>query len=64
MTAGNAGGARGHVDCLEIVKDQAVARAIPAVSVSHPLAKGTHEAAIGIIDRKATRDFNGTWAES
>ena len=63
-TAGNAEGARGHVKCLEIVKDQAVARTIPAVSVSHPLTKGTHEAAIGSIDRKATRDFNGTWAES
>lgn len=52
MTAGNAAGARGHVDCLEIVKDQAVARAIPVVSVTHPLAKVTHEAAIGSIDKK------------
>lgn len=52
MTAGNAQGARGHVDCLEIVKDHAVARAIPAVSVAHPLAKVTHEAAIGSIDTK------------
>ncbi len=52
MTAGNAEGARGHVDCLEIVKDQAVARAIPVVSVAHPLAKVTHEAAIGSIDTK------------
>jgi Fe-S cluster assembly scaffold protein SufB len=52
MTAGNAEGARGHVDCLEIVKDHAVARAIPAVSVAHPLAKVTHEAAIGSIDTK------------
>lgn len=52
MTAGNAEGARGHVDCLEIVKDQAVARAVPVVSVTHPLAKVTHEAAIGSIDRK------------
>jgi Fe-S cluster assembly scaffold protein SufB len=52
ITAENAEGARGHVDCLEIVKDQAVARAIPVVSVAHPLAKVTHEAAIGSIDRK------------
>jgi hypothetical protein len=52
MTAGNAEGARGHVDCLEIVKDQAVARAIPIVSVAHALAKVTHEAAIGSIDKK------------
>lgn len=52
MTAGNAEGARGHVDCMEIVKDQAVARAIPVISVTHPLAKVTHEAAIGSIDKK------------
>lgn len=52
MTAGNAEGARGHVDCLEIVKDRAVARAVPVVSVTHPLAKVTHEAAIGSIDKK------------
>ena len=52
MTAGNAEGARGHVDCLEIVKDHAVARAVPIVSVTHPLAKVTHEAAIGSIDKK------------
>jgi Fe-S cluster assembly scaffold protein SufB len=52
MTAGNAEGARGHVDCMEIVKDHAVARAVPIVSVTHPLAKVTHEAAIGSIDKK------------
>ncbi len=52
ITAGNAEGARGHVDCMEIVKDQAVARAVPVVSVTHPLAKVTHEAAIGSIDKK------------
>jgi Fe-S cluster assembly scaffold protein SufB len=52
MTAGNAEGARGHVDCMEIVKDHAVARAVPVVSVTHPLAKVTHEAAIGSIDKK------------
>jgi Fe-S cluster assembly scaffold protein SufB len=40
-TAGNAEGARGHLKCLGIVRTQAVARPIPAVSVSHPLAKGT-----------------------
>ena len=52
ITEGNAGGARGHVDCLEIVKDSAVARAIPIVKVSHPLAKVTHEAAIGSVDKR------------
>jgi len=52
ITEGNAGGARGHVDCLEIVKDSAVGKAIPIVKVSHPLAKVTHEAAIGSVDKR------------
>ena len=52
ITEGNAAGARGHVDCMEIVKDRAVAKAIPAVSVTHPLAKVTHEAAIGSVDKR------------
>ncbi|KAF0181314.1 MAG: putative FeS assembly protein SufBD [Nitrospirae bacterium] len=52
ITEGNAAGARGHVDCTEIVKDNAVARAIPVVSVIHPDAKVTHEAAIGSVDKK------------
>lgn len=52
ITEGNAAGARGHVDCLEIVKDQAVARAIPIVQVNNPLAKVTHEAAIGSVDKR------------
>jgi len=52
ITEGNAEGARGHVDCTEIVKDRAVARAIPIVNVTHPLAKVTHEAAIGSVDKR------------
>ncbi len=52
ITEGNAEGARGHVDCMEIVKDRAVARAIPIVNVTHPLAKVTHEAAIGSVDKR------------
>lgn len=52
ITEGNAAGARGHVDCLEIVKDRAVARAIPIVSVTDPAAKVTHEAAIGSVDQR------------
>jgi len=52
VTEGKAQGARGHVDCMEIVKDQAIAEAIPIVRVTHPLAKVTHEAAIGSIDQK------------
>lgn len=52
ITEGNAEGARGHVDCMEIVKDNAVARAVPIVNVTNPLAKVTHEAAIGSIDKR------------
>jgi Fe-S cluster assembly scaffold protein SufB len=52
ITEGNAAGARGHVDCMEIVKDNAVAKAVPIVKVTHPLAKVTHEAAIGSVDKK------------
>ncbi len=44
--------ARGHVDCKEIVRDSAVATAIPIVEVTHPKAHVTHEAAIGSVDTK------------
>ena len=44
--------ATGHVDCKEIVQDRAVARATPVVSVEHPLARVTHEAAIGSVDSR------------
>jgi len=52
ITEGNAEGARGHVDCMEIVKDRAVAKAIPIVNVTNSLAKVTHEAAIGSVDKR------------
>jgi hypothetical protein len=52
ITEGNAAGARGHVDCMEIIKDRAVAKAIPIVTVTNPLAKVTHEAAIGSVDKR------------
>jgi len=52
-TYGNAPHARGHVDCIELVNGkEAVARAIPIVSVTNEKAKVTHEAAIGSIDRR------------
>jgi Fe-S cluster assembly scaffold protein SufB len=51
LTAG-ARGARGHVDCVEIVQGHAVATAVPTVRVTHELAKVTHEAAIGRVDQK------------
>jgi len=52
ITEGRAAGARGHVDCIELVKDHAVAKAMPVVQVNHPLAKVTHEAAIGSVDKR------------
>jgi Fe-S cluster assembly scaffold protein SufB len=52
ITEGAAEGARGHMDCLEIVRDRAVASALPVVRVTHPGAKVTHEAAIGSIEQK------------
>ncbi|ADN02466.1 SufB/SufD family protein [Spirochaeta thermophila] len=45
-------GARGHVDCKEIVQDRAVARAVPLIQVEDPAAHITHEAAIGSVDSK------------
>ncbi len=44
--------ARGHVDCKEIVLDQAIAKAVPTVEVRNPTAHVTHEAAIGSVDSK------------
>lgn len=52
-TYGNAPFARGHVDCIEILNGkEAVAKAIPIVSVKDERAKVTHEAAIGSVDKK------------
>lgn len=51
-TEGNAPYARGHVDCIEIVRDQAVANAIPVVRVRDNRAYVTHEAAIGTVNKK------------
>ncbi|MFH1681015.1 MAG: SufD family Fe-S cluster assembly protein [Candidatus Eisenbacteria bacterium] len=48
----NAPYARGHVDCKEIVQDQATASAVPIVEVNHPKARVTHEASIGSVDSK------------
>ncbi len=52
ITEAHAAGARGHVDCMEIVQGRAHASAIPIVLVFHPEAKVTHEAAIGSVDKK------------
>jgi Fe-S cluster assembly scaffold protein SufB len=52
ITEGHAPGARGHVDCMEVIQGNAKAEAIPIVRVDNPLAKVTHEAAIGCVDKK------------
>ncbi|MFW6065445.1 MAG: SufD family Fe-S cluster assembly protein, partial [Planctomycetota bacterium] len=44
--------ARGHVDCREVVLDDAFASAVPIVEVNNPKAHVTHEAALGSVDRK------------
>lgn len=50
---GNAPDARGHVDCVEIVRGKdARASAIPRLLVVNDRAKLTHEAAIGSVDKK------------
>ena len=49
---GNAPGARGHMDCTEIVRDAAEARNTPLVIVRNDQAQITHEAAIGSVNRK------------
>lgn len=49
---GNAPGARGHMDCTEIVRDQALAQNTPLVIVRDDQAQVTHEAAIGTVNRK------------
>lgn len=45
-------GARGHVDCVELVMNGAHAKAIPVVDVLNEKAKVTHEASIGTVDKK------------
>jgi Fe-S cluster assembly scaffold protein SufB len=50
---GNGPYSRGHIDCTEIVEgDYASASAVPLVKVTHPLAKVTHEASIGSVDKQ------------
>lgn len=51
-TEGNAAFARGHVDCVEIVRGQALASAVPTVRVTDDRAQVTHEAAIGTVGKK------------
>ncbi len=51
-TVGLGSYSRGHVDCTEIIMDDAEAIASPVVIAKNPKAKVTHEAAIGSVDKK------------
>lgn len=48
----SAANSRGHVDCREVIRGNAIASAIPIVEVRHPKAHVTHEASIGSVDNK------------
>lgn len=52
ITEGNAAGAKGHMDCTEIVRDAGKASNNPVVQVGNSLAQVTHEAAIGTVNRR------------
>jgi len=52
VTEGNAPGTVGHMDCTEIVRDQAEAQNMPIVLVRNDEARVTHEAAIGSVSKK------------
>ncbi len=45
-------GAKGHVDCSEILQDNGSVQAYPNVQVHHPDAHVTHEASLGGVDNK------------
>lgn len=51
-TEGNAPDVRGHMDCVEIVKGDAMAQNIPIVLVRDERAHVTHEASIGRVNQK------------
>ncbi len=51
-TEASAPGARGHMDCTEIVRGRAEARNTPVVLVRDDRAQVTHEAAIGTVNHK------------
>ncbi|MCK7494238.1 MAG: SufD family Fe-S cluster assembly protein [Comamonadaceae bacterium] len=52
ITEGRAAGSRGQRGLHGDRQDRAVAKAIPIVTVTNPLAKVTHEAAIGSVDKR------------
>ena len=40
------------MDCVEVMRGQATAKAVPVVSVTNDRAQVTHEAAIGTVGKK------------
>ncbi|GAB4561524.1 MAG: SufD family Fe-S cluster assembly protein [Anaerolineae bacterium] len=52
VAEGNAPFTRGHMDCTEIVQDEAIAENMPVVVVRDDQAHVTHEASIGSVNRK------------
>ncbi|AEF95961.1 SufB/SufD family protein [Methanotorris igneus] len=49
---GNAPYCKGHIDCAEVIKGDAIVESIPIVVVRDDRARITHEAAIGSVDKK------------
>lgn len=47
-----AAGARGHIDCTEILQGQGTVKAYPVAEVLHPKARVTHEARLGGVENK------------
>ncbi|MEA3344552.1 MAG: SufD family Fe-S cluster assembly protein [Patescibacteria group bacterium] len=52
ITEASAKGARGHIDCKEIIIGKALAESVPIIKVNHPEARITHEASIGKVNQK------------
>ncbi|WP_148679749.1 SufB/SufD family protein [Methanopyrus kandleri] len=50
--SGEADGARGHVECSEIIKGGGKVVSVPKLRVVHPGARLTHEAALGTVEKK------------
>ena len=52
IVRGKAAGAQRHMDCMGMLKNRAIAAAIPGMKVCDPVAKITHGAAIGSVDQQ------------
>ncbi len=49
---GNGDDAVGHIDCYEVLTDTATAKTTPIAVLNNPMARITHEAAMGRVSRK------------